>query len=544
MILRAVKSFSGFAFCAGIMFFCISLTPSLLPRPVMLQGVLSGIVFAVGYCAGISVLWVWRFLQLPGLPGAVRLRVTIGLTVIASIAAAVTLVRAPVWQNSLRDIMGMDPIETIAPFQIVGTALGVALGLIFAFRLLVWVGGKIIWAVEKLLPPRLAIGLGAIAFAGTLLLFVDGFIVKRALSSMDAAAAAWQRTTDANLTAPAAPTSSGSPESLISWDDVGRTGKGFLANGATGADITAVTGRPALDPIRIYGGYDAADTLEGRADLALADLIRAGGFDRSTLVIATVTGTGWMDPAAVEPLVFLHNGDIAIATIQYSFSPSWLTLAIDPDRSRDAASALFDVIYAHWTALPKDDRPELYLFGLSLGALGSEASVELISMLEDPINGALWAGPPFASTVWPDVVAGRNPGSPAWRPVFRDGSLIRFMARDGVTEPAGATWGAMRLLYLQQPSDPMSFFSPDLAWRKPDWLVDRGPDISPHFEWYPIVTFLQVMFDIPLATSVPAGHGHTFTAASYIDAWMEIFELEEWTPGDLNALKTHFADAG
>lgn len=119
--------------------------------------------------------------------------------------------------------------------------------------------------------------------------------------------------------------------------------------------------------------------------------------------------------------------------------------------------------------------------------------------------------------------------------------MIRFMNRDGVAAPQDATWGKMRLLYLQHPSDPMIFFSPDLAFSRPDWLRNRGDDISPYFDWYPIVTFLQVMFDIPLATSVPAGYGHTYHAQSYVDAWAEIFDLPDWTADDIARLKDHFA---
>ena len=38
----------------------------------------------------------------------------------------------------------------------------------------------------------------------------------------------------------------------------------------------------------------------------------------------------------------------------------------------------------------------------------------------------------------------------------------------------------MRFVYLQYASDPMTFFSVDLAYAKPDWLgPDRGPDPGP-----------------------------------------------------------------
>ena len=537
-----IGSFSGFAFLIGIVFFCLSLTPSLLPRPILLQGVLSGLVLAVGYGVGHLILVGWHFLQLPDLPVHLRTKLTTALSLIALTLAAVTLWRAPAWQNSIRAVMEMEPVEASSPFVITATALAVGVSIILLTWLLVWLGSLVVRVAARALPDRIALAVGATAFMLLLVSLINGFIVRQAVSAMDQTFAVLDRSVDDSITPPALPTVSGGPGSLIAWQDIGRTGKNFIAQGSTASDIAKFHGGPALDPIRIYAGFNAADTITERADLALADLIRAGGFERSTLIVATATGTGWLDPAAIEPLAFITGGDVAIVTLQYSYLPSWMTLIIDPNRSRIAAKTLFDAVYGYWSTLPKHTRPDLYLFGLSLGALGSESSVDLITLFEDPINGALWSGPPFASTVWPSVVEGRNVGSAPWRPTYRDGKLIRFMTQEGLPDGAQDPWGKMRLLYLQHPSDPMSFFTPGLAFNRPDWLEDRGPDISPYFNWYPLVTFFQVLFDIPLATSVPAGYGHTFKAEEYIEAWIELLNPPSWTSTQGEALKARFAD--
>ncbi|MEP1933651.1 MAG: alpha/beta-hydrolase family protein, partial [Roseibium sp.] len=76
---------------------------------------------------------------------------------------------------------------------------------------------------------------------------------------------------------------------------------------------------------------------------------------------------------------------------------------------------------------------------------------------------------------------------------------------------------------------------------KPDWLgKDRGRDISPYFRWVPIVSFLQVGFDIPMATSVSQGYGHNFVASEYIDAWISTTQPEGWSMMDTEALKQKF----
>ena len=42
--------------------------------------------------------------------------------------------------------------------------------------------------------------------------------------------------------------------------------------------------------------------MEERAELAVAELERAGGFERGNLLVATTTGSGWLDPGAVDSL--------------------------------------------------------------------------------------------------------------------------------------------------------------------------------------------------------------------------------------------------
>ena len=298
-----------------------------------------------------------------------------------------------------------------------------------------------------------------------------------------------------------------------------------------------------MRPLRVYVGLGSRETPEERAELAFKELIRVGGFDRSLLVVATPTGTGWLDPGAVDTLEYLHGGDTAIVTMQYSYLPSWITILVDPARSSDSATCLFDVIYGHWKTLPKDRRPSLYVHGLSLGALGSAASADLYTVFENPIQGGVWSGPPFPSVEWNRATRHRNADSPVWLPTFRDGSMLRFTGRECTLTEGAERWGPMRFVYIQHASDPMSFFSPELLYQKPDWLVGkRGPDVSPYLRWMPIVTFLQAGFDLPMATTVPTGYGHNFAPSSYIDAWIEVTQPKEWKAEDTERLKQRFVN--
>jgi uncharacterized membrane protein len=372
---------------------------------------------------------------------------------------------------------------------------------------------------------------------------VNKVVLANALQAMDEAFAGLNELIEPDRPQPEGNWQTGSTTSLFDWQDVGRRGRDFIATGLSGAEISALTGRPAKDPIRVYAGYIGDNELQAQAELALKEMIRIGGFEREVLIVATPTGTGWLDPAGVDTVEALHDGDTAIVALQYSYLPSWTTLLIDPDRSRNAAHLLFQTIYGHWLTLPASTRPKLYLFGLSLGALGSEHSASIVQLLNDPVQGALWSGPPFPSTIWRQLMNSKDANGPAWLPELKDDRLFRFAGPEGVGTPSREGWGRMRMLYIQHASDPMSFFSPNLAFSSPRWLQNRGPDVSPHMRWHPLVLFFQVGFDILLATSVPIGYGHNFAPGAYIDGWLAVTEPEGWSPEDVARLKAHFSDA-
>lgn len=544
MLKKLVSSFSVPGLFLGLLLLCASLTPSLLPRVPATQGVLSGVAFAVGYGVGIALHWFWLFLGFRNLSDQPKQVLIWVLSAALSVLTILTFSRNTVWQNSIRQRMEMADVETTYPWTVAGIAILVALVLIFAMRGIIQSARLASKPLSQFLPYRTAVGLGAIIAIVVIEGFVSGFIIQKGLRAADVFFATLDDIDDDDVVAPVHAFASGGPQSVIAWSDVGARGQQFLTNGPGQADIATFAGTDALEPIRVYAGFGSGESFEERAQIALQDLINLGGFERSVLIVATPTGTGWLDPAAVEPVAYLHGGDLAIVAAQYTYVPSWLSLLVEPDRSRLAAKALFDEVYAHWTALPQDDRPELYVFGLSLGALGSEASADLVSIFPDPIDGALWSGPPFASSVWASVTAGRNEGTSSQLPEFRDGSLVRFMNQDGIAAPQGATWGPMRLLYLQYASDPMVFFSPRLAFSRPDWLGEaRARDVSDFFDWYPLVTFLQTGFDVPMATSTPSGYGHTYDALDYIAGWIAVTQPDGWTAQDtmrLNALFTNF----
>lgn len=540
-LLRITSSFSTIGLIFGLAFFSVSLTPSLLPRDYVVQGVLSGTVFSTGYCVGWFCNVVFKFMELKGGTGKFSRVATLMAVVGLALFCLYNLSQMTVWQNSIRLQMEMGPIETSYQVRMLCIAMVMGLSIVLLMRFLLATIIKAVDIINRFLPRRMATVLGSTFITFLLIFLFNGIIVKRVLDGLDETFAAVNRLLDAEYAQPQNDMSSGSSKSLISWTDIGKNGKRFVEDGPTKDEISDVLGREAMRPIRVYAGFDTGETLEERSQITLAEMQRVGAFNRSTLVIATSTGTGWIDPSAVDSVEFLHAGDITTVTLQYSYLPSWLTLMVEPELAREAASALFNAVYGHWITLPHDKRPKLYLFGLSLGALGAADSLDFITTISDPVNGALWSGPPFLSRMWNRITQSRTSGSPQWRPIFRDSSAIRFMTQDGFADLGSAKWGSLRVVYLQHASDPMTFFSTNLAFKSPSWLgSNRGRDISPYLSWFPIVSFLQVAFDIPMATTVPLGYGHNFAPAEYIDAWIEVTQPKDLSDSDIEKIKTHF----
>ena len=278
-----------------------------------------------------------------------------------------------------------------------------------------------------------------------------------------------------------------------------------------------------MAPIRIYAGLASADGPEAQAALAVRDLQRAGGFQRKNLLVATTTGSGWVDPALVDSFEYLSNGDSATVAIQYSYLPSWISYLVDQSKALAAGRALFDAVYGAWARLPADHRPKLYVAGESLGSFGGEAAFTGENDLANRTNGALFVGPPNFNTLFREFSDHRDPGSPEVQPIYQDGRIVRFV-NDPATgiPPAGQPWNGTRILYLMHPSDPIVWWSPHLIFSEPDWISEPpGKDVLKTMFWVPFVTFWEVTADLPFATGVPEGHGHKYTA-EYVNGFNAI----------------------
>jgi uncharacterized membrane protein len=516
---------------------CSALTPSLLPRGWLLQGLIAGITAAIGYGFGVTVAWFVLSVSQRRPSATLRRWAWRVLAVLGPVVGLVTLWLGQRWQREIHLLMGLEPPPGFQSPGIVVVAVVVFAVFVGIGRLLRRLTHRVVRLIRRLLPPPMVRPVAVVAVSVLVVFLLNGVLFQGLVAAANSAFSVKDGGTEAGAVRPSAPERSGSPASLVPWDDLGLQGRNFVGMGPTPEELTAFSGRPALEPVRVYAGLATAGDVADRAALAVRELQRAGGLDRRALVVVTTTGTGWVDPAASESLEYELNGDTAMVAMQYSYLPSWLSFLVDQAKARDAGRALFDAVYGVWSRLPVDDRPELYVFGESLGTFGGEAAFSGLADIQNRTDGVMWAGPPNFNELWRGIVADRAPTSPEWLPVYDSGRTVRFAdAAADLQQPPGP-WELPRVAYLQNASDPIVWWSPRLLLSRPDWLTgERAPDVSPAMVWLPVVTFWQVTADLAFSTGVPDGHGHRY-GADYVDGWAQVAEPPGWTPADTARLR-------
>ncbi|GAB2710098.1 alpha/beta hydrolase [Nocardia thraciensis] len=540
---QAHPSYLGVVVAA--IFFAWSVSPSLLPRTWIFQGLVSGVTAAIGYGVGATLGWMFRRWVRPRLPALPRrltaaaepsqgVRDAIKATVLLAVVvgAAAILARSARWQRDIQSLMGMDRTTTSGYLRTELLAFATLAILVLLFRALRWAVNKVAGLLSSRLrvPRALSLAGGVVVVAVALALLFQGILVRGFFDVANSAFGLRNGRTSPAAVPPRLPERSGSPMSLAPWDTLGSEGRWFVSFVPTAGRIAEVTGKPATEPIRVYAGLESAPDPAAVADLVVRELERTKAFERKVLVLVTTTGTGWVDSTTAESIEYMYGGDTATAATQYSYLPSVLSFLSDREKATQAGRLLFDKVHARWSTLPPEARPKLLVYGESLGSQGSEAAFTGLGDIRAKADGVLWVGPPNSNRIWAEVERRRDPGTPEILPVYADGLVVRFAAAaDELNQPPGQ-WLSPRVAYLQHASDPIVWWSPDLLFERPDWLAEpRGPDVSRSVRWWPIVTFWQISADLALAQKVPSGHGHRY-GTLVLDGWAAVTEPPDWNP--------------
>ena len=222
----------------GVIFFALAMTPTMIPRSWKLQGLLAGLTAAIGYGLGSFLFkYVSRLYFIKNAKQLFKRQAWQTLLVFGPLLMFGSVLAGQRWDKQLRDLMFMELKE---PWQVVSM---VVLSIVFT---LILIGvGRIIKGffhllyrlANKIMPQRTA----KLAGYGLALFFIVyvllGGLAKNLFSAIDYAASVANDTIQTNLTPPISPLRSGSPQSLISWENLGAKGREFISGGPRVEDI-------------------------------------------------------------------------------------------------------------------------------------------------------------------------------------------------------------------------------------------------------------------------------------------------------------------
>jgi uncharacterized membrane protein len=538
--------FTGIAF--GALFFCLSLTPSLLPRDWLFQGLIGGLNAAIGYGIGAFLEKMLRRFVLhrqKWWPPQKRVMYAVKTVIVAGSATACVLMMIPAaaWQRQVSAVMGMEGPNTLGYMRTLIIAVlvgGVCVGVARVLLDIIKTMARFFirrWHLHD----EMALFIGTAIVVVLAITLINGVLVRGFLAGANRVFQPQNTTTRAGVVQPRQPERSGSPTSFAPWDTLGFQGRNFVATGPHADELTRLSGKPAKEPIRVYVGLNTAADDDSRMAVLLSELERTGAFDRKMLVIIPTTGTGWINPVAARALEMMYNGDTALVGSQYSFLPSWISFLGDKEKSMESGRMMIDAIHDRWQQLPPGHRPKLVLYGESLGSMAGQGAFGwLPDISRMGFSSVLWVGPPNASPIWSGIIARRDPGTPEVQPRYDNGRTVRFSKGNDANEihsDTMAPWEGTRVLFLQHPSDPIVWWSEDLLFTRPDWLKEPpGGDRTASMRWYPIITFWQVAADMTNATSVPGGHGHNY-GDFVLDGWAAVAPPDGWTQDDTERVR-------
>ncbi|WP_158607542.1 alpha/beta-hydrolase family protein [Flexivirga caeni] len=512
----------------------VSFAPSLLPRPWYVQAVATAISALTGYAVGAllgsigSVAGGWLGVRIEIRDDRHRTRVHLVLWALAG------LITVTLWfagfrgrRHSARLVglhapsLGGDAVSLIAALLLTGVVMGLIWTIRGVFRASRFVLG---FALPKPVAGLVAVCLVAVSGAW----LTRSVIAARGFEALSASAAHVNNSPPQGLHAPTSRLVSGGPGATQPWRDLGREGEIYTAHTPTAAQLRALTGRPAIPPIRLYaapetGAVDAHELV----DTIVREIDRTGALNRKYLNVVGTTGSGWVDEYNVRSLEALTDGNVATIAVQYSFLPSIAQFLTNRSLPAHVGAELVERIIRLVDARPAPHRPKLLLSGESLGALSTESAFTTGTEVLDSVDGALWSGTPNATPLWRNLTAARQKGSPEVAPVIDNGANIRFagnpqqITTDAYGRPL-ATWGYPRVLFMQHPSDPIVWWDPSLLYRQPAWTRERaGFDVDKDLSWYPLVTFWLTTVDLISANDTGGGHGHRYRA-ELVNGWAAV----------------------
>ncbi|MDO5711641.1 MAG: alpha/beta-hydrolase N-terminal domain-containing protein, partial [Micrococcales bacterium] len=356
---EVLRRHSGIGIVVAALFYVAANTPSLLPRPWWLQGIIAAVCAVLGYAVGylLGLVWhgivAWTGLRVTMDQGRARvlIGVVVGLFVLAVLAFPFLTIS---WQQYVTSYVKQQPPGIWYPVGSTAVAL-----VVFAVTIALWrlVRALLHWLlarVESRIVREAVARVVASALTLVAVVLAIQFLNPIVMAAVEHNAARVNNTLPAGRQAPTSSLRTGGPGSPWSWESLGQDGANFVSSGSDAAGIKAATGRPARSPIRVFVGQ--GENLEQTRDAVLGELDRTHAWERKAILVTTPTSTGFINTWGSAAFECLLDGDTAIAAMAYSDLPSAFALLTARQDPPEAARLLLDGVRARVAALPPQNR--------------------------------------------------------------------------------------------------------------------------------------------------------------------------------------------
>jgi uncharacterized membrane protein len=169
----------------GLIFIWFSMTPSLLPRGPLFQGLVSGFSGAIGYALGVFSVWLVRYMRekqtSPPAPGWAW-KVLIPIAVLGQVLMAIWF---HVWQDDVRDLMGVThlkwwdyPLAAVLSLVVLFTLveIGQLIRMLFSF---------LVAQLDRIAPFRVSATIVVILLVVLTITLLNGVVVKYTMRTLN-----------------------------------------------------------------------------------------------------------------------------------------------------------------------------------------------------------------------------------------------------------------------------------------------------------------------------------------------------------------------
>lgn len=294
---------------------------------------------------------------------------------------------------------------------------------------------------------------------------------------------------------PVSPHVSSGPSSTMPFSSLGKEGRRFVLMALPSDSITRVMGQPAIDPVRIVGGYESSADIAERAQLILTDMEDCGAYDRALICVGVPTGVGYFNYTLAEAIEYLTLGDCAIVVPQYALVPSALALRRTA-QAEQLTRLVLEGIRDRIASMPPGAKPRIALMGESLGAnvaldiattATGHASIPALHALG--VSAGLYLGVPFRTHLWNEWRADPERVDPY-------GQLLLVSQPDEAPVLAD---GEGRQLMIVHHDDPVNKYSFRMVLQPPWWMgrpSSRPPLVPRESKFRPITSFVLATVDL------------------------------------------------